>query len=804
MRHATPREQSPFEAATATVLRGQYIAAERTVNVVRLGVLLVLAIVAAFWAPALTFSLNMVNIGVLVPVLAWAIFQHVRFHRPVRPWTHLSALNMYVDITAVSALLLGYGLQGLPDLAVKSPIWTAYFIILAARPFTGSPRRAALASATAASQYAVLVLYFVLSARVALLPSPLESVATAGTSWLDEMAKVLLLAVVGVVVTYATAWHERTLRRAIEASRSADERFRAVFDHSATGIVVLDADARIRDTNAAFGHFIGASSEELANRRLADFTPPDHADLANALFEQLGSGHRHEASAELRFVRADGRVSWGAVTLTRAEDQETFRLIAMVQDVTERKALEAQLVHQAFHDPLTGLANRALFLDRLGHAMERVAPDHSRVSVLFLDLDNFKTVNDTQGHSAGDRLLGVVAERLLNATRGCDTVARLGGDEFAVLLDNPAGLEGVEIVAERIVRALRAPVETGSDRALTVSASVGIATWRGSSAAEEVLRDADVAMYAAKSQVRGGWMHYNPRMHEAIVERVSLEADLRRALDGDELFLAYQPIIDVETGQVSGAEALLRWSHAERGAVPPSAFIPVAEDSGMIVPLGARVLREACRRAAAWNVARPRRPLTVTVNISSRQLPGDELPAVVEEALTSSGLDPACLVLEITETVIMQETESTLARLHALKRLGVRLAIDDFGTGYSSLSYLQRFPVDILKIDRSFTEGLLRGDQATAFVRTIVSLARALDLKTIAEGVEHPAQLEALAALGCDAAQGYLFSRPVSGPEIEELLVEGLEKHVAGSDQGQNGGRSGSERGRTGVRSAVA
>jgi EAL domain-containing protein (putative c-di-GMP-specific phosphodiesterase class I) len=246
---------------------------------------------------------------------------------------------------------------------------------------------------------------------------------------------------------------------------------------------------------------------------------------------------------------------------------------------------------------------------------------------------------------------------------------------------------------------------------------------------------------------------------------------LRRAIDDDELGLVYQPIVEVTTGLISGAEALLRWSHVDRGAVPPSAFIPVAEESGMIIPLGARVLGQACHRAAAWNAARPETPFTVTVNISGRQLPDPGLPAAVERSLKDSGLQPRCLVLEITETVIMQETESTLARLQELKRLGVQLAIDDFGTGYSSLSYLQRFPVDILKIDRSFTEGLLRGDHDAAFVRTIVSLAEALDLRTIAEGVEHLEQFEALASLGCDAVQGFLFSRPVPPDEMEGLLA---------------------------------
>jgi diguanylate cyclase (GGDEF)-like protein/PAS domain S-box-containing protein len=771
MTNPTTPGQSRFESATATVLQAQYIAAERIVNLVRLGVLMVLAIVAALWAPALTLELNLVNVAVLTPMLGWAVFQHLRFHRRHRWWKYLSAVNTYLDITAVSTLLFGYGLQGLPDLAVKSPIWTAYFLILAARPFTGSPRRAAAASATVAVQYAVVALFFLLTSRVALLSSPLESVRAAGTSWLDEMAKVLLLVVGGVVVTYASAWNERTLRRAIEASRSADERFRAVFEHSATGIVVLAADSTIRDSNLAFEQFLGASRADLENRRLADFAPPEHADLTTELLREVGSGKRDNASAELRFVRGDGRVSWGAVTLSRAEELNEFRLIAMVQDITGRKALEAQLLHQAFHDPLTGLANRALFLDRLEHALTRVVREQERLAVLFLDLDNFKMVNDTQGHAAGDRLLGVVAERLLHATRGCDTVARLGGDEFAVLLDSPNGREGIEVVAQRITRALGQPVATDSGREVVVSASVGIATWRGGESAGELLRDADVAMYSAKAQARGSWVHYDPRMHAALVERVALEADLRRAIEDDELNLVYQPIVDVTSGLISGAEALLRWSHIERGAVPPSAFIPVAEESGMIIPLGTRVLGQACHRAAAWNAVHPERPFTVTVNISGLQLPDPGLPAVVERSLKESGLQPHCLVLEITETVIMQETESTLARLRELKRLGVRLAIDDFGTGYSSLSYLQRFPVDILKIDRSFTDGLLRGGNDAAFVRTIVSLAETLGLRTIAEGVEHWEQFEELASLGCDAVQGFLFSRPVPPDEIMELLA---------------------------------
>jgi diguanylate cyclase (GGDEF)-like protein/PAS domain S-box-containing protein len=776
MRHNAGLEPTSFERATASVVEAQYNSAERIVNLVRLGVLGVLAIVAGMWAPALTPALNLVNVCVLTPMLAWATFQQVRFHRTRSTWLHLSTVNTYLDITAVSMLLFGYGVQGLPDLAVKSPIWTAYFIILAARPFTGSARRAVAASLTVAIQYAALVAFFLLTSRVRLLTNPLDSVSAPGTSLLDETAKLLLLAVGGVVVTYATAWNERTLRRAIETSWSASERFRAVFEHSATGIVVLGPDAAIRDTNAAFEHFLETDATDLVGRRLTDFTPPEHADQTREILDDLSNGRRTAASAELRFVRADGHVSWGAVTLSRAEDQSGFRVIVMVQDTTSRKTLEAQLLHQAFHDPLTELANRTLFLDRLQHAMARVSREGDHVAVLFLDLDSFKAVNDMQGHAAGDRLLRVVADRLRNATRGCDTVARLGGDEFAVLLEVQQGSEGIEVVAGRIANAMRHPVETSPGRIVQVAASAGIATWRGEESAEELLRDADVAMYEAKARARGSWVHYDPSMHAAIVERVTMEADLRRAIDGNELGLVYQPIVDVRTGQVVGGEALLRWSHGERGAIPPSAFIPVAEASGMIIPLGERVLREACLRAARWNATRQADPLTVTVNLSGRQLPDDGLPRAVEEALRTSGLPPDRLVLEITETVIMQETEATLERLRELKRLGVRLAIDDFGTGYSSLSYLQRFPVDILKIDRTFTEGLLRGEHDTAFVATIISLAGKLKLRTIAEGVEEWPQFDELAALGCDAVQGFLFSRPVAPAAMEALLSCPIER----------------------------
>jgi diguanylate cyclase (GGDEF)-like protein/PAS domain S-box-containing protein len=769
-----------FDVATSQVLEAQYATAERIANVVRIGVLGLLGVVAGLWAPSLTSDLNLVNLAVLAPMLSWAVAQHVAVHARRRSWRHLSRINTYVDITAVSALLLGYGLLGMPDLAVKSPIWTAYFVILAARPFTGSPRHAALASVAVAVQYAAIAAFFVGTERLVRLDTPLSSVSASGTSLLDETAKVVLLVVGGIVVTYATAWNERTLRRSIEAMKASDARFRAVFEHAAVGIALLDGTSGIVATNGAFEKFLGAPDADVRGRRLADFAPAEESDTASELIRAVADGRRDNAAAEVRFVRGDGHLAWGSLTVSRAEGKDDLRLIVMVQDVSARKALEAELLHQAFHDPLTELANRALFQDRVNHALVRTERGPERIAVLFLDLDNFKNVNDTQGHAAGDRLLQVVAARLLNATRGCDTVARLGGDEFAVLIEHVQAVGGVEIVAERIVNSLRQPVETAPGRSLTISASLGIAVARGTEGTGELLRNADVAMYEAKNRARGRWVTYDPEMHAALVDRVTLEADLRRAVDRSEFHLAYQPIVDLASGRLTGIEALLRWTHPERGAVPPPAFIGLAEECGVIVPLGRWVLREACRQAAAWNGRPGARPLTVAVNLSGKQLQHESLLRDVEAALGESGLSAHCLVLEITESVIMHETATTLTRLNQLKRLGVRLAIDDFGTGYSSLSYLQQFPVDILKIDRSFTEGLLRGDNDAALVRTIVALGDMLTLHTIAEGVEDASQEEQLRRLGCDAAQGFLFSRPMLAGQIDALLAAATDARETG------------------------
>ncbi len=804
----TPARSHAFDADIETLLARQYADAEVRVNGVRIAVLGVLAIAAALYAPYLTPALTVVNLVVLAPMLAWAMGQHLLAHRRNRAGRTLFLANIACDITAASLLLFGYGMFGDPNLAVKSPAFSMYFVVLATRPFTGSPRRAAFAAALAAVQYAALVSYFVASGRLILLDDPMHSGMTTGTTLLDEGSKLMMLAVAGVVSTYATAWIDRTLRKGIAARRNADARFRAVFEQSGVGVALLGTGSVILEANEALGSFLGVAPAALDGECLHAYSPPEDAESVRAMEREVVDGVRASASAELRYVRPDGEVAWGSLTLTRAEVASDAHLIAVLQDVTQRKSLERELLRQAFYDPLTGLANRALFRDRVQHALSRATREQEHVAVMFLDLDNFKGTNDTLGHAAGDELLSIVGARLLNATRGCDTVARLGGDEFAVLLEHVRTDDDATVVAQRISEALAHPVELPSGATVRVSASIGIARADVGDGVEEVLRNADVAMYAAKGGVRGGHVFFDTSMHAALVDRVLLEGDLRRALEEGEFWVAYQPIVALESNHVLGVEALLRWNHPEKGNIPPGDFIAVAEETGLIVPIGRWVLREACARTAAWNAQRrDGESFSVTVNLSVRQLESPMLLTDVQQALQVAGLSADRLVLEITENALMHRTEVTLARLHELKTLGVRLAIDDFGTGYSSLSYLQQFPVDILKIDRSFTDGLLRGSHDDALARTIIALGDLLTLRTIAEGVEHARQHARLRDLGCDYGQGYLFSRPLAAADMDRLLRRGelrftgeqpiVLSAVGGAGEEEGGGGE-SEAGRTG------
>ncbi len=438
------------------------------------------------------------------------------------------------------------------------------------------------------------------------------------------------------------------------------------------------------------------------------------------------------------------------------------RALSLVRERTD------ELRHQALHDPLTGLPNRALILDRLDQMLSRSRREGIAVAALFIDLDDFKDINDTLGHAVGDELLMAVGARLTSALRRGDSVGRLGGDEFVVLAEGASLAEGAQVVADRVLDVLSASFEVpGSEVPLSVTASVGYAEGDRPSPGR-LLQDADIALYAAKANGKARSMAFAPAMREAVDDHRHLEVDLHTALGARQFFLVYQPTVNLATGSFTGVEALLRWRHPERGTVMPDEFIPTLESSGLIIPVGAWVLDEACRQSVAWS--RQGHPLVVSVNISARQLERDRIVADVSRALADSGLDPHLLILELTETALMGNVEASMTRLRRLKSLGVRIAIDDFGTGYSSLAYLRQFPIDVLKIDQSFVASMVESPESAALVHTLVQLGKVLGLATVAEGIETEAQRSLLRAEAVDIGQGYLFGRPQDPDALLHLL----------------------------------
>ncbi|WP_157437550.1 putative bifunctional diguanylate cyclase/phosphodiesterase [Actinoplanes subtropicus] len=468
--------------------------------------------------------------------------------------------------------------------------------------------------------------------------------------------------------------------------------------------------------------------------------------------------------------KAVGCLTVGMYTRAREWDKPAQEMIKAFAEhlslaLTDSRTLEA--MNLAFLDSLTGLASRALFQTRMEEAL---IGDDEGATVLFIDLDRFKVVNDSLGHAAGDQLLVGVAERIRSCLREGDTAARLGGDEFAVLLPRMSDPALAEPVAARLLDELRRPFELNGAEAY-VSASIGIAFSRpGEHTAQELLVDADLAMYQAKKHGKDKFQRFEPEMRAEFQATIDLEADLRRALVRHEFELRYQPIVHLASGEISGVEALIRWQHPTRGVVPPIDFIPLAEETGLIVPIGEWVLREATQRVAEWNRRRAGMPLTVSVNISAVQLEQSTLPQVVQSALDNSGLPAGRLTLELTESLLVDHRPATLQRLHEIKDLGVRLAIDDFGTGYSSLAYLRRFPVDIIKIDKSFVDDVVDEPTAAALTHGIIQLGRALQLSTVAEGIEHADQLTSLAGGNCELGQGYYFAEPLTRSAFDDLL----------------------------------
>jgi diguanylate cyclase (GGDEF)-like protein/PAS domain S-box-containing protein len=564
-----------------------------------------------------------------------------------------------------------------------------------------------------------------------------------------------------------------TERKEIEAALlESEERFRYMVQNSSDVITLVAADGTIRYVSPAIERVLGYSREERVGGNALDLVHPGDVARARRLFAEGRSNPGVPLSIEIRMRHKDG--SWRYVEVTGTnllEDPSAGAVVLNSRDVTERKALEEQLQHQAFHDALTGLPNRALFSDRLQHAVSRTQRRGAKLAVLFMDLDNLKLINDSLGHKAGDELLVGVAERLRTSLRAEDTAARLGGDEFAVLLEDLAHVGEATRAAERIADKLRAPFALG-ERETFVTASIGVAIGGGTiKLPEELLRDADMAMYRAKHSGKACYAVFEEAMSARALERLELGNDLRRALEREEFAVHYQPKLSLATGQIVGFEALVRWEHPERGHMLPGQFVPLAEETGLIVPIGRWVLREACRQAKVWQRRFPSDPpLVVCANLSARQLRDPALYQTVAHVLEEAELDPSSLELEITESTAMEDAPTTAAVLEELKALGVRVTIDDFGRGYSSLSYLGRFPVDYVKVDRSFVGKLEEETGARVLIKGMIDLAHALGLEVIAEGVETAGQLTRLREMKCDQAQGHFFSEPLPGEAAGTLL----------------------------------
>ena len=588
-------------------------------------------------------------------------------------------------------------------------------------------------------------------------------------------------------------------RRAASAQQAAEARYRQLVEHSPEAVVV-HRDGVVVYANARAAALVGEAHDRLVGEPLARWLDPaSHArlDAALALARATRVAPPADAAAEYRIVCPDGSTRDVEARSVAVELDGRPAVQSVLRDVTARNQLESELARQALHCPLTGLANRTLFRDRVTHALARrrelqgepparITPpaDGARehLAVLAVDLDDFKAVNDTHGHAAGDQLLRTLAARLRTATREADTVGRMGGDEFAVLLEGLTGRQEAEQVAARVLAACATPVTIGGDP-VRVGVSVGVAHAAGGDDVDALLHHADVALYHAKHAGKGRVAVFAPSMHAAAVARLAMARDLRDAVAHDELSLVYQPVVELATGTVRGVEALLRWTNAAHGAVPAHTFVTLAEETGLLRAIGRWVLGAACAQLARWDATRAAArdgapgapaagapPLQLAVNVSGRQLEDPGFPDDVAAALAASGIAPARLTLEVSESAVMRNGETALRRLAALKALGVTLAIDDFGTGYSSLPYLQRFPVDVLKIDKAVVDGVARGGDDAAVARTIVALGEALGLRTSAEGVEDEAQRAVLAALGCTEAQGYLFARPLPPDAIVPLL----------------------------------
>jgi len=605
-----------------------------------------------------------------------------------------------------------------------------------------------------------------LAVEVALSPLALD-----GNEWVVAMirdARALRAA------EQALTEFERHALAAAEALSESEQRFRLAFENNIAGMVFADLEDKILAVNEAFCLMVGRTREELLGHDSTPFTYPEDLGISEEAHRSVTSGDTDQVSYAKRYVHRDGRVIVAEVHRSSARDPEGRMLYFVMseRDITEERALTAQLSHQALHDPLTGLANRVLFEDRLSQAHAKVVREGGLNAVLLVDLDDFNGVNDTLGHFVGDKLLVAIARRFDQVTRSSDTLCRFGGDEFLYLAEGLTSPAQAEQVAKRLLGALAEPFSI-DEAHFAQHASIGVVVCDETSTDyTESIRDADVAMYEAKRESKGHHVLFTPSMREQATSRFALLQELRQALLVGQISMHYQPIINLATTEVVGFEALMRWQHPERGWVPPDVFIPLAEQSELILELGAFALREAMSAASSWDRtgARTGRPY-VTVNLSARQFHDPGLASMIEGVLRTSGLIPERLIIEITESVTLLDVAETLGVIEHLNRLGIAIALDDFGTGYTSLSYLALLHPKIIKIDRSFVSPPQQSARIDTLLETIISLGKKLDVTLLAEGIETRAQFERLRFLGCEFGQGYLFSPAVPVDEVETLLA---------------------------------
>ena len=624
--------------------------------------------------------------------------------------------------------------------------------------------------------FGLAVIYVVLEHGAVGLVAPHSVYDHGGNPWgwaVIHGVFVLSAAAAGVVTWRLNEGMRARMEYAHRRARETDERFRRAFASGVTGMALVDRDGRFLSVNQALCAILGYDESELLARELQSVTHPDDVRASRDQIGAVIAGTAQGFETELRCVDRDGQIIWVSIGVgaVQGDAGEVRHLIIQAHDISARRRVEEELAHQALHDPLTGLPNRVLFADRLQHALVRQMRHTEQVAILFIDLDRFKLINDGLGHAAGDVVLQEAARRLDAAARAEDTVARFGGDEFTVLC------EGVEVetateIAQRLIVELTQPFVCDGQE-LHLSASIGVrVSDGGGSDPDALLRDADLALYVAKQHGRGRVEPYDPSARPGEFNPLALEQALRVALRRDQLRLHYQPLVDLSSERVIGLEALLRWEHPAFGTVTPGEFIPIAEESGLIVPIGEWVLHEACAQLARWRADRMvDSSVQMAVNVSARQLSQPELVKTVDAALAAAGLEPQALCIEITESAIISDPALALATLGTLKQRGVSLALDDFGVGFSSLSQIRELPpVDAIKVDRSFTAGLGQNESDGAVVRAVLSLAGGLGLIAVAEGVETEDQLERLRQMGCDVAQGFLVSRPRPPAELEPFL----------------------------------